>query len=280
MSVESNLDKVSRKTNKKKGNLHSSIQGSTKWKISDQTQNGQSRLQCRLGRDPDTSLHNALYLRAKKVTPGGEPGQRRTVARRDQQQLCTGTNRLSTVLTGVSVKSVKKQKRERALKTKKTSTRSGSRILAIKFPGTGLTKWELCDHRLNGHITFTSSLGAYDSRLVALLLRRLKMVLFRITRAIRLFPFLIKFITNKILNSLVIQLIGRLRMDILEFMSLESEISRETASISKDQTDLGETSWWNSLSPAPENGYANLLPQSKEQFMNPLHQSMIISKDD
>ena len=213
------------------------------------------------------------------MTPGEEPGQRRTVARRIQRQLWICTNRHTGELTGVSVKTVKKQKRERALKTKKTSTRSGSRILAIKFPGTGLTKWELCDHRLNGHITFASSLGAYDSRLVALLLRRLKMVLFRITRAIRLFPFLIKFITNKILNSLVIQLIGRLRMDILKFNSLEGERWRETASISKDQTDLGETSWWNSLSPAPEIGYADFVLQSKEQVGNHCTDQQTISRN-
>ena len=174
----------------------------------------------------------------------------------------------------MSVKSVKKQKRERPLKTKKTTTRSGSRILTIKFPGTGLTTWELCDHRPNGQITLISSLGSYDSRLVVLLLRQLKASLFRTLRAIRLLSFLIKFITNKIRDSLVIQLIGRLKMDILEFISLESEGRRETASVSKDQTDLGKTSWWNTLSPAPENGHANLLPQSKEQIMNPLHQSM------
>ena len=77
--------------------------------------------------------------------------------------------------------------------------------------------------------------------MVALLLQQLKMVLFRITRAIRLFSFLTKFITNKILNSLVTQLIGRLKMDILEFISLENKMRGETAPISKGQTDLGET---------------------------------------
>ena len=57
-------------------------------------------------------------------------------------------------------------------------------------------------------------------------------------------------------------------MGILEFILLESETRRETASISKEQSDLGETVLVELSLARPENGYANLVLQLKERHLN------------
>ena len=167
-----------------------------------------------------------------------------------------------------SAKSDMNLSKDSTLKAKKKTNQTESRILILYFPGTGTTKWELLDHRPNGQIAFASSLGTGDSRMVFLLLRRLKASLYRLSIDLQILSSLLILFANVMKKAMMTQLSGCSSVMALDVNLDESKILAEAASIPKRQTDLERLIWWTLSLPAPGTGYAILVLQLKKQIVN------------
>ena len=220
------------------------------------------------------------------MTPEGESGRRRTVARRIQNRW-TCTPRLSAGDEKVQLHSVKSREhrkgcstltrgspvfdmnlsKDSAFKAKKMTQRE-SRILTLYFPGTGITKWELLDHGPNGQISLAFSLGTCDSRMVLLLLRQLKATLYRLSIAIQILSFLLILSANVTKKAMMIQLSGGSSVMALDANLDESKILAEAVSILKGQTDLERLIWWNSPCLPLETDMTASVLQLKRQMIN------------